>query len=81
MHVVKALAQVPQDGLGVAALGQDVQQVGRSHKVEAREGNALGLQVVLRLRRETQFAQSAPAAGTACITHAGWQAGRHAAAS
>jgi hypothetical protein len=47
VHVVEALAEVTQDGLWVAALGQDVQQVGWGHKVEAREGNALGLQVVL----------------------------------
>lgn len=48
MHVVKALAEVAQDELGVAALGQDVQQISRSYKVEAREGYALCLQIVLQ---------------------------------
>lgn len=47
VQVVKALGQMAQDELGRAALGQDVQQVGRGHEVEARERNALGLQVVL----------------------------------
>lgn len=42
------IGQPPEDGLRVGALGQDVQQVGRRHKVEAREGHALGLQVVLQ---------------------------------
>ena len=37
----------PENELRVGALGQDVQQVGSSHKVEARESNSLGLQVVL----------------------------------
>ena len=47
VHVVEALGQVAQDELRVGALGEDVQQVGGGHEVEAREGDALGLQVVL----------------------------------
>jgi len=49
VHIVKALAEVAQDCLWVAALGQDVQQVSRRHEVEAWEGDALCLQVVLRV--------------------------------
>ena len=47
VDVVKVLGQVAQNHLWVGALGQYVQQISRGHKVEAWEGDTLGLQVVL----------------------------------
>ncbi len=45
--VKQVVATVPEDELRVGTLGQDVQQIRRSHKVEAGKGHTLGLQVIL----------------------------------
>ena len=46
--VKQGIEAVPEDELRVGTLGQDVQQICRSHKVEAGESHTLGLQVVLQ---------------------------------
>ena len=43
---LKALRHVLHDAVRRGAVGQDVQQVGSRHKVEAREGAPLGLHVI-----------------------------------
>jgi hypothetical protein len=57
VHVIEALAEVAQDELRVAALGEDVQQVSWCYKVEAWERNALCLQVVLKGREHAAQAR------------------------
>ncbi len=46
-HQLRRPQDTPENELRVGAFGQDVQKIGSSHKVEAREGNSLGLQIVL----------------------------------
>jgi hypothetical protein len=46
--VKQGIEAVPENELRVGTLGQDVQQICRSHKVEAGESDTLGLQVVLQ---------------------------------
>ncbi len=46
--VKQGVEAVPENELRVGTLGQDVQQICRSHKVEAGEGHTLGLQVILQ---------------------------------
>jgi hypothetical protein len=46
--VKQGVEAVPEDELRVGTLGQDVQQICRSHKVEAGESHTLGLQVILQ---------------------------------
>ena len=56
-------AQRPDDELGVGALGKDVQEIGRRHKVEAREGYPLGLKVVLHHASHTALVICLPLFG------------------
>ena len=45
-HAVKELGEMLGDGGRVVSVGQDVQQIGRRHEVEPREGQTFRLQVL-----------------------------------
>ena len=47
MNVVEALGEVAEDELRVGALGEDVEEIRRRNKVEARKRDALRLEVIL----------------------------------
>ena len=73
-HQLRNPQRTPENKLRVGALGKDVQQVSSSHKVEAREGNSLGLQIVLCTKTFTSAAcQGKYWQSLFCIVQAGAQ--------